>query len=757
MTTTDLSLEHQVALLDDDEREQILADLDLATLEHDWSWNGRPSQILPIWPGEPGSDFSVALALAGRGWGKSLAGAQWVRAMDAAWSSLGRDNSRLRVALLGRTSADVRDVMLEGPSGLLNIWPPSVRDRVHWYPSRRRLDLPNGGMCTVFSAEEPAQLRGPQFHLGWCLPEGTMIRTAGGQLPIEMLEVGDRVWTRAGLRPIEAVAMTGMRALLRLSAEDGRELRASAEHGVLTARGWLPMQFVVPGDIIYAWTNRFQAPPPSTNGPGSSGTATPRTATTATQAEGCSCMSPSGFGITGEYPRGTSSTTLTTTGATTLSPIWKPERLATTRSITRETGFRTTQAGPSRLHPKHPALGPTPCGPRENPIRSSASGAARSSRPQACGHASAAQPALLPLVVALVESCSETARTYDIGVAGQPEYFADDVLVHNSDELATYKQVRSSEDDATAWENLRIAVRLGSRPQILATTTPKRVPVLRTLLAEHQKDHRKILIRRGRTRDNRYLSGAYLDVLEGLYGGTALGRQELEGEMLDDVAGATTSEAIIDKYRITKLPPNMPWIKVVSVDPTVAERPHDECGIVVLYITRTWPVLHRHAVVVDDLSGHYSPTEWGDIALKAAHEHGATVIAEVNQGGNLVFQMLRQAAQHAGLPMPQMKEVWSSKSKAVRAEPVSGAYARGRVHHLNVLAELESQLTSWVYGSAGYSPDRMDSAVQGIAAGLFPESVTSGMPGSTVLRTVADEHIRYTNQTSMVPAGRGWR
>jgi len=73
-----------------------------------------------------------------------------------------------------------------------------------------------------------------------------------------------------------------------------------------------------------------------------------------------------------------------------------------------------------------------------------------------------------------------------------------------------------------------------------------------------------------------------------------------------------------------------------------------------------------------------------------------------------------------------------------------------------VLADLESQLTSWVYGSSGYSPDRMDAAVQGLAAGLFPEAVTAGMPGSTTLHTVADEHIQYAPQTAVVPA-RGWR
>lgn len=493
---SDLSLEHQVALLPEDEREQLLSELDdeaAAALEWDWHWNGRPSQILPMGPNEPGGDFAIALALAGRGWGKSLAGAQWVRALDANWATLGRDTGRLRIALLARTSADVRDVMLEGPSGLLNIYPPSLRDRVHWTPTRRRVDLPNGAICTCFSAEEPAQLRGPQFMAGWC------------------------------------------------------------------------------------------------------------------------------------------------------------------------------------------------------------------------------------------------------------------------DELATFRQVRSADDDATAWENLRIAVRLGKRPQILATTTPKRVPVLRSLLAEHARTPSKILLRRGKTRDNRYLSDAYIEVLESLYGGTALGRQELEGEMLDDVAGAMTSEATIERYRLKKLPHGIPWIKVVSVDPSVAERPHDECGIVVLYISRTWPVLKRHAFVVDDLSLRGSPTEWGEIAVRAAHQHDATIIAETNQGANLVFQMLRQSAQELGVAMPPMREVWSSKAKAVRAEPVGGAYARGRVHHINVHADLESQMTSWVYGEAGYSPDRMDAAVQGLASGLFPEAVTSGMPGSTVLRTVVDEHLSLTPQTSLERWAGGYR
>lgn len=487
MQLADMSREHQVALMSPEEREVVLDGVDLDELLYDWHWNGRPSQILPIGD-DDGSDFAVALALAGRGWGKSLTGAQWIRETDQRWAYMGEDTSHLRIALLGRTSSDVRDTMLEGPSGLLNVYPPSLRDRVIWTPSRRRVELPNGGVCLCFSAEEPAQLRGPAFHRAW------------------------------------------------------------------------------------------------------------------------------------------------------------------------------------------------------------------------------------------------------------------------ADELGTYKQIRSLDDDATAWENLRIAVRLGKHPQILATTTPKRVPVLRQLLAEHQAHPGKILLRRGKTYDNKYLSGAYLDVLVSLYGGTQLGKQELEGEMLDDVAGAMTSEAVINRNRVTELPPNIPWIKLVSVDPSVAERPNDECGIVVIYISRTWPVLKRHAFVIDDLSLRAKPTVWADIAIKAAHEHGADIIAETNQGANLVFQMLRQAADHAHLPMPRMREVWATKAKAVRAEPVGGAYEQNRVHHVNVLADLESQETSWTVGDA-YSPDRMDAAVQGLAAGLFPEAITSGGFGTATLHNVAKTHMNLVRQSSLPRAG----
>jgi phage terminase large subunit-like protein len=319
------------------------------------------------------------------------------------------------------------------------------------------------------------------------------------------------------------------------------------------------------------------------------------------------------------------------------------------------------------------------------------------------------------------------------------------------DELASFRQVRSIDGEATAWENLRIATRLGTHPQILATTTPKRVPVVREIMKEAKAHKDRVLLRRGKTVDNSYLPKAYLEVLLSLYGGTALGRQELDGEILEAVTGAMTTEGIINANRIARMPENIPWIRLVGLDPSVAEKPNDECGIVVVYVSRTLPILRRHAFVVDDVSMKGSPEKWAAVAVRAAHEHDATIIAEVNQGGGMVKQVLKMAADSQRIPMPQFRETWSSKSKEARAEPVGAAYAQGRVHHLNVFADLESQETSWVLGDA-YSPDRQDALIQPCAAGLFPEALIRGLPGSAAVLSVARQHLELPRQVQ-IPRG----
>lgn len=150
------SLAESLASLPEAEREAILAglsDADLGELEYDWKFWGRPEQFAP-----PG-DWANWLALAGRGFGKTRLGAEFVREEVAS----GRAT---RIALIAETAADARDVMVEGPSGILACHPPALRP--DYEPSKRRLTWPNGTVATLFNAVEPDQLRGPQFDLAWC-------------------------------------------------------------------------------------------------------------------------------------------------------------------------------------------------------------------------------------------------------------------------------------------------------------------------------------------------------------------------------------------------------------------------------------------------------------------------------------------------------------------------------------------------------------------------------------------------------------
>ncbi len=106
----------------------------------------------------PGGDWRTFLVLAGRGWGKTRAGAEWVR-------SLAESRQARRIALVASTASDARDVMIEGESGILAISPPWCRPT--YEPSRRRLTWPGGSIATTYSADEPDRLRGPQHEAAW--------------------------------------------------------------------------------------------------------------------------------------------------------------------------------------------------------------------------------------------------------------------------------------------------------------------------------------------------------------------------------------------------------------------------------------------------------------------------------------------------------------------------------------------------------------------------------------------------------------
>lgn len=449
------SIMETLAQMPEDERNLILSGMDPESLLWDWSVWGRPEQQAPD------GNWNVWLVLAGRGFGKTRLASEWVRE-EAKYTTTGQR----RFALVARTAADVRDVIVEGESGILNVTPPS--ERPHYEPSKRRLTWPNGNVATLFTADEPDSLRGPQFTHAW-------------------------------------------------------------------------------GDEVAAW---------------------------------------------------------------------------------RQT-------------------------------------------PDAAG--------------------------------------------------------------MTAWDNLRVGTRLGQYPKLLVTTTPKRVPLLYSLLKEAEKGD-IVKITRGSTLDNSgNLSSAYLDTMLGIYDGTALARQELYGEMLSDVDGAMWTEEIVEASREMTYPMSTP-LRVIGVDPSVAENPKDECGIVVVASTAEGDLYKRNAWVLEDASIHGSPQVWAQKVVDMARKWGCPVVAEVNQGGALVKNAI-----HTIDPSVTVLEVHSKYGKALRAEPITMAYQQGRVHHIGYHVDLESQMYSWIPGE-GKSPDRIDALVHALTALLIkPPAGFSG--GKITAKSMAGRKI----------------
>jgi predicted phage terminase large subunit-like protein len=150
-----LSLATQVALLPPDERARILASLDPASLLYDWNFWARPDQL------PPAGDWQFWGNIAGRGSGKTRSGSEWVR------KKVRKGTKPTRGALVAATAGDGRDIMVEGPAGLLSVFPP--HERPIYEPSKRKITFPsNGSVALLFSAEEPERLRGPNHHWSWC-------------------------------------------------------------------------------------------------------------------------------------------------------------------------------------------------------------------------------------------------------------------------------------------------------------------------------------------------------------------------------------------------------------------------------------------------------------------------------------------------------------------------------------------------------------------------------------------------------------
>jgi len=267
------------------------------------------------------------------------------------------------------------------------------------------------------------------------------------------------------------------------------------------------------------------------------------------------------------------------------------------------------------------------------------------------------------------------------------------------DELAKWPKAQDS------WDMLQFALRLGNHPQVCATTTPRNVPVLKNLLKLGST-----VVTHAPTEANRAnLADSFLAEVQERYAGTRLGRQELEGVLIDEAEGALWTTAMLEALRVDTVP-DLDRI-VVAVDPPVTGNAgSDECGIVVVGVrmhgaTQDWDAY----VLVDASVQGVAPTGWAKAAVRAVEEWGADkLVAEVNQGGDLVEAVIRQVA-----PDVPFQKVHASKGKVARAEPVAALYEQGRVHHVRGLGTLEDQMCAMtVQGYEGKgSPDRVDALV----------------------------------------------
>ena len=272
------------------------------------------------------------------------------------------------------------------------------------------------------------------------------------------------------------------------------------------------------------------------------------------------------------------------------------------------------------------------------------------------------------------------------------------------DELAKWRYMEET------WDQLQFGLRLGKHPRSVVTTTPRPLPLIRRLVVDPA-----VHVTKGRTADNHSnLATPFLKAIEEKYGGTRLGRQELEGEVLEDIPGALWTRDTIDRNRRPQAPEEMVRI-VVAIDPAATSGENaDETGIVAVGYTND-PEEGQHAYVLRDVSVRGTPDEWAKAAIALYHELDADrIIAESNQGGEMVEAVIRAVDRNVPLTL-----VRASRGKRIRAEPVAALYEQNRVHHVGRLDVLEDQmcLFSGETGrSAGDSPDRVDALVWAISS-----------------------------------------
>ena len=272
------------------------------------------------------------------------------------------------------------------------------------------------------------------------------------------------------------------------------------------------------------------------------------------------------------------------------------------------------------------------------------------------------------------------------------------------DELAKWRHAEAT------FDMLQFGLRLGKRPRQVITTTPRPIPLIKRLIADPQT-----AVTRAATHANKdNLAPAFIDTVLARYAGTRLGRQEIDGEIVDDRPDALWSRALIESCRVGQAPA-LARIVVAVDPPAAAHKRADACGIVAAGRDEEGRVF----VLADETVAGLSPIGWAAKAVGLWRRLCAdALVVEVNQGGDMVRTVIAQA--DASVPV---QPVHARRGKYVRAEPVAALYEQGRVKHAGAFPALEDEMCDFGLDglSSGRSPDRLDALVWAVTALTFAE------------------------------------
>jgi len=294
---------------------------------------------------------------------------------------------------------------------------------------------------------------------------------------------------------------------------------------------------------------------------------------------------------------------------------------------------------------------------------------------------------------------SKRRLTWDNGAIAQTfSSYEPDQLRGSQFDTAWADEMASWEYPEETWDNLMFALRLGEKPQVCVTTTPRPLQLLINL-----RDAKTTVLTKGTSYDNREnLNQQFFDSILSKYKNTRLGMQEIYAEILEESDNAMWKREWLDEGRLEVGPGDLERV-VVAIDPAVtSKKTSDETGIIV-----AGKDSEGEFYVLNDSSARYTPSAWSEKAIMLFNQYQCDkIIAEVNNGGQLVEHTLRTQSENV-----PYKSVHASRGKRTRAEPIASLYEQGKVHHVGNLERLENQLCNWEANSGDPSPDRLDALV----------------------------------------------